>query len=121
LVKRSRERLENEINQFIVIVRDGMIIACAALYLYPEDGCAELACVATHQDYRGKNRGERILDEVRARAKEAGINRIFVLTTVTAHWFLEQGFEPADISALPAVKKELYNFQRNSKVFTLSV
>ncbi|MEC9430159.1 MAG: amino-acid N-acetyltransferase, partial [Pseudomonadota bacterium] len=48
-------------------------------------------------------------------------NSIFVLTTVTAHWFLEQGFEPADISALPAVKKELYNFQRNSKVFTLSV
>ena len=121
LVKRSRERLENEIHQFIVIVRDGMIIACAALYLYPEDGCAELACVATHQDYRGKNRGERILDEVRTRAKEAGINSIFVLTTVTAHWFLEQGFEPADISALPAVKKELYNFQRNSKVFTLSV
>ena len=49
------------------------------------------------------------------------INSIFVLTTVTAHWFLEQGFEPADISALPAVKKELYNFQRNSKVFTLTV
>ena len=77
--------------------------------------------MATHQDYRGKNRGERILDEVRVRAKEAGINRIFVLTTVTAHWFLEQGFEPADISALPEVKKELYNFQRNSKVFTLPV
>ena len=121
LVKRSRERLENEINQFIIIVRDGMIIACAALYLYPEDKCAELACVATHPDYRGKNRGERILDEVRSRAKEAGINSIFVLTTVTAHWFLEQGFEPADISALPEVKKELYNFQRNSKVFTLNV
>ena len=77
--------------------------------------------MATHQDYRGKNRGERILDEVRARAKEADIHSIFVLTTVTAHWFLEQGFEPADIGALPAVKKELYNFQRNSKVFTLSV
>lgn len=119
LVKRSRERLESEINQFIIIVRDGMIIACAALYLYPEDGCAELACVATHADYRGKNRGERILDEVRRRALEAGIERLFVLTTVTAHWFLDHGFEPADISALPAVKKELYNYQRNSKVFTL--
>jgi len=47
LVKRSLERLENEINQFVVIVRDGMIIACAALYLYPEDSSAELACVAT--------------------------------------------------------------------------
>ncbi|MEW9797387.1 amino-acid N-acetyltransferase [Alteromonas sp. CYL-A6] len=121
LVKRSRERLENEISQFIVIVRDGMIIACAALYLYPDDDCAELACVATHQDYRGKNRGERILDAVRERAKDAGISSIFVLTTVTAHWFLEHGFEPADISVLPAIKKELYNYQRNSKVFTLNV
>ena len=77
--------------------------------------------MATHPDYRGKNRGERILDEVKIRAREADINRVFVLTTVTAHWFLEQGFEHADISALPEVKKELYNFQRNSKVFTLNI
>ena len=121
LVKRSRERLESEINQFIVIVRDGMIIACAALYLYPEDGCAELACVATHPDYRGKNRGERILNEVKTRARQANIHKIFVLTTVTAHWFLEHGFEQADLSALPEVKKELYNYQRKSKVFTLNI
>lgn len=121
LVKRSRERLENEIERFIVIERDGMIIGCAALYLYPDDGCAELACVATHQDYRGKNRGERILDAVRERARAAGIRQLFVLTTVTAHWFLEQGFGEASVAALPAVKKELYNYQRNSKVFTLSL
>ena len=121
LVKRSRERLENEIDQFIVIVRDGMIIGCAALYLYPQDNCAELACVATHSDYRGKNRGERILEAVKQRAMENGINNLFVLTTLTAHWFLEQGFQPADISMLPGAKKELYNFQRNSKVFTLSL
>lgn len=121
LVKRSRERLENEINQFIVIVRDGMIIACAAVFLYPEDNCAELACVATHADYRGKNRGERILEEVKARALENNIDTLFVLTTLTAHWFLEHGFLPADLSALPAAKKELYNFQRSSKVFTLQL
>lgn len=121
LVKRSRERLENEINQFVVIVRDGMIIACAALYLYPEDSCAELACVATHPDYRGRNCGERILAEVLKRAKEANINTLFVLTTVTAHWFLDQGFKPASVDALPRGKQELYNFQRKSKVFTLDV
>ncbi len=121
LVKRSRERLESEINQFIVIVRDGMIIACAALYLYEDEGLAELACVATHPDYRGKNRGERILEAVTQRAVSAGINKLFVLTTVTAHWFLEQGFEQADVTALPSQKQELYNFQRNSKVFTLNI
>ena len=121
LVKRSRERLESEINQFVVIVRDGMIIACAALYLYEDEGLAELACVATHPDYRGKNRGERILEEVTQRAVNAGIDKLFVLTTVTAHWFLEQGFEQADVRALPSQKQELYNFQRNSKVFTLNL
>ncbi|QJR80541.1 amino-acid N-acetyltransferase [Alteromonas pelagimontana] len=121
LVKRSRERLESEINQFTVIVRDGMIIACAALYIYPADGSAELACVATHQDYRGKNRGDRILEELKKRALEAEVHTLFVLTTVTGHWFLEHGFVPADISALPTAKKELYNYQRNSKVYTLSL
>jgi amino-acid N-acetyltransferase len=98
-----------------------MIIACAALYLYPEDSCAELACVATHPDYRGRNCGERILAEVLKRAKEANINTLFVLTTVTAHWFLDQGFKPASVDALPRGKQELYNFQRKSKVFTLDV
>ena len=121
LVKRSRERLENEINQFIIIVRDGMIIACAALYMYPEEGKAELACVATHPDYRGKNRAERILEEVKRRALDAGINTLFVLTTLTAHWFLEHGFRAADLGELPQAKKELYNFQRNSKIFTLEL
>lgn len=119
LVKRSRERLENEIEHFSVIERDGMIIGCAALYIYPGDKCAELACVATHRDYRGKNRGERLLTKVGEYALAQNIKRIFVLTTVTAHWFLEQGFVETDLTALPEQKKQLYNFQRNSKVFEL--
>lgn len=120
LVKRSRERLEQEIAQFTVIERDGMIIACAALYPYP-DGFAEIACVATHTQYRGKNRGERLLEALSTQARLQDINTLFVLTTLTAHWFLEQGFIEADKDVLPAAKQELYNFQRNSKVFTLEI
>jgi amino-acid N-acetyltransferase len=37
LVRRSRERLETEINRFAVIERDGMIVGCAALYPLPAD------------------------------------------------------------------------------------
>ncbi|NMH60068.1 amino-acid N-acetyltransferase [Alteromonas ponticola] len=121
LVTRSRERLEQEIEHFFVIVRDGMIIACAALYLFSEERSGEIACVATHQEYRGKNRGERLLDAIKTSALELGLQNLFVLTTLTAHWFLEQGFVQADIDSLPASKKELYNFQRNSKVFKLTL
>lgn len=121
LVKRSREHLEQEIGQFTLIERDGMTIACAALYPYAEDKMAELACVATHNDYRGGNRGERLLDAVKLQAQEKGLESIFVLTTVTAHWFQEQGFVEASLDELPAKKKQLYNFQRKSKVFKLVV
>ncbi len=121
LVKRSRERLENEIDHFTVIERDGMIIACAALYPYPDESCGEVACVATHSDYRGKNRGERLLEALINEAQQSGLTTLFVLTTLTAHWFMEQGFQPGDVADLPTAKKELYNFTRNSKVFTLQV
>lgn len=117
LVKRSRELLENEIDHFTVIERDGMVVSCAALYPYPAHQTAEVACVATHPDYRGEDRGERLLSAMEQQALTCGIKRLFVLTTVTSHWFLEQGFSAASIDALPEAKQSLYNFQRNSKVF----
>jgi len=40
---------------------------------------------------------------------------------VTAHWFQEQGFVEVSLDELPTKKKQLYNFQRKSKVFKLAV
>jgi len=117
LVRRSRELLENEIQRFAIIERDGMVIACAALYPFPDDKTGELACVAVHPGYRKGERGAQLLAYVERRAKEQGLTRPFVLTTPTAHWFQQQGFEAAGVEALPGARKSLYNWQRNSKVF----
>ncbi|MCZ6831917.1 MAG: amino-acid N-acetyltransferase [Gammaproteobacteria bacterium] len=117
LLKRSRELLETEINHFRILERDGRIIACAALYPYPEYGSGEIACIVTHPDYRGSQRGERLLAELEADAARLGLHQVFVLTTQSAHWFLEQGFLEAERTQLPEQKKSLYNLQRNSKVF----
>jgi amino-acid N-acetyltransferase len=51
------------------------------------------------------------------RALAAGLKCLFVLTTQTAHWFLERGFKQGNLKALPIKRRELYNYQRNSKVF----
>ena len=117
LVKRSRELLETEISQFRLLERDGRIIACAALYPFPEDGCGEIACIVSHPDYRGGQRGRRLLTELELEARRQGLDRVFVLTTQTAHWFIEQGFSESTREALPGRKQALYNLQRNSKVF----
>ncbi|MGB1090636.1 MAG: amino-acid N-acetyltransferase [Oceanobacter sp.] len=116
LVRRSRELLETELNRFHVIERDGMITACAALYPYSQDS-AELACVAVHQEYRGGNRGQRLLEQIEQEARKREYKELFVLTTRTAHWFIEQGFVAGAVDQLPEERQKLYNFQRNSKVF----
>ena len=117
LVRRSRERLENEIDLFTVVELDGMMIGCAALYPFTEEGIGELACVAVHRQYQGGQRGDLILQHIEKRANRIGLDRLFVLTTHTAHWFRERGFEPACVDSLPKARQELYNWQRNSKVF----
>jgi amino-acid N-acetyltransferase len=116
LVKRSRELLEIEIEKFFVLKKEEMIIACAALYPYPDESTAELACVVIHPDYRKGNRGDRLIKHVAEHAQNLGLDSIFVLTTVSGMWFQEQGFLETNIEALPEGKKQLYNYQRNSKV-----
>ena len=46
-----------------------------------------------------------------------GTVQLFLLTTQTAHWFIEQGFVQGKLEDLPIARQELYNYQRNSKIF----
>ncbi len=117
LVRRSRERLETEIDRFYLTERDGRITACAALFCFPDEGMAELACVAVHPEYREHGRGDRLLVHMEKLARDCGIARLFVLTTQTAHWFRERGFEPSSLDSLPMQRQALYNYRRNSQVY----
>ena len=117
LVRRSRERLEMEIDRFSVLERDGTIIGCAALYPFPKEHLGELACVAVQPAYRNRGRADALLQFIERQARTQGLQRLFVLTTRTAHWFRERGFEPAEVADLPMQKQALYNWQRRSKVF----
>ncbi|MFA7316792.1 MAG: amino-acid N-acetyltransferase [Sulfuricella sp.] len=117
LVRRSRERLEMEIGRFTVLEYDGLIIGCAALYPFPEEQAAELACMAVSKDYRGAGRGEALFEYMQVQALGKGFRKLFVLTTRTAHWFVERGFTESGVETLPKAKQGLYNYQRRSKVF----
>jgi amino-acid N-acetyltransferase len=116
LVKRNRSLLESEIGRFVVIEHDGIVIACAALYPFPEERAGELAGLAVHPDFRNQGAGERLLKEIEIRARRMKLKRLVVLTTRAEHWFVERGFTETDIEALPAPKRALYNWQRRSVV-----
>jgi amino-acid N-acetyltransferase len=117
LVKRSRELLEMEIGRFAILEHDGVIAGCAALYPFAQERAGELACLAVHPDYRNSGAGDRLLRHIESKARAQSIRRLFVLTTRAAHWFVERGFVPAEVDALPQQKQQLYNYRRNSQVF----
>lgn len=117
LVKRGRGRLEREIGNFLVIEHDGVIVGCTALYPFAADKAAELACLAVAPDARDAGHGERLLHACEERARSLKIRKLFALTTRAEHWFLAQGFKPADPAALPGERQALYNWRRGSKVF----
>lgn len=117
LVRRNRELLEQEITRFILVEHDGVVVGSAALYPFSEERAGELACLAVAPEYRRAGIGEELLRRIEARARAAGLEKLYVLTTRTAHWFLERGFVEVSVDALPKQKRELYNYQRRSKVF----
>lgn len=115
LIKRSREQLELEIENFTLIKRDDNVIGCAALYDM-DNITAELACLVIHPDYRTGGRGDDLIKFITKVAQKKNLQQLLVLTTQSIDWFKERGFIMGKVDDLPAKKKALYNFQRNSKV-----
>ncbi|MEN9478673.1 MAG: hypothetical protein RLZZ298_68 [Pseudomonadota bacterium] len=115
LVHRPRELLEREIDHFSIMLHDGIIVGCAALYMHSDEE-AELACLAVSHEHREWGYGEQLMNRIERRARKSGIKRLIVLTTRTEHWFVERGFKVGTVDDLPAKKRDMYNYQRRSKV-----
>ena len=116
LVKRGRELIEREADYFSVIEHDGVIFGCAALYPFPAEKMAEMACLTVSPDSQAQGDGERLLKHLENRARAAGFRKLFVLTTRAAHWFLKRGFVNASLDDLPKDRQNMYNWQRKSLV-----
>src|SRR6185295_16754699 len=105
LVRRSRERLESEIERFVVAEYDGHIVGCAALYAFPDEKVGELAALAVQPDFRREGYGEALMREIETRARKLKLAKLFVLTTRASQWFLERGYHTAAIADLPRQKQ----------------
>lgn len=117
LVPRGRGVIERDIAAFSVIEHDKRIFGCAALHPYGDEKMGEMACLTVSPESQGLGDGERLLKHIEQRARRAGLNRLFVLTTRTAHWFLKRGFVAASIEQLPVAKQRSIDRSRNSQVY----
>ncbi|MDA1076706.1 MAG: amino-acid N-acetyltransferase [Proteobacteria bacterium] len=129
LVRRSRDRLEREVEHFMVADIDGIVVGCCACYPIKSDRTtAEVACVAVHPSHRTRvdlavddSLGKRLLTQAERRAAASGVTRLYILTTQAQDWFLAQGYKPASVDDLPGEKQALYNYQRKSSVMIKTI
>jgi amino-acid N-acetyltransferase len=116
LVRRQRTEIERDVANYTVIEHDGVIFGCVALYPYPEARTGEMAAITVSPQVQSQGDGERLLKRIEQRARAAGLDSIFVLTTRTMHWFIKRGFAPVDPDWLPEARKRKYNWDRRSLV-----
>ncbi|OAE26523.1 hypothetical protein AXG93_1406s1150 [Marchantia polymorpha subsp. ruderalis] len=117
LVDRPWNVLKQEIENYIVVERDGSIIACCALFPYENEKCGELAAFAVSPECRGSGLGSSLLEYVEKRAAELRLERIFVLTTRTSDWFVQRGFTECTVDILPETRRQRIDFARRSKYY----
>ncbi|KAK4790209.1 hypothetical protein SAY86_017513 [Trapa natans] len=117
LVPRTDEELLKALKAFIVVEREGQIIACAALFPYFDEKCGEVAAIAVSPECRAQGQGDKLLDYVEKKAYSIGLERLFLLTTRTADWFARRGFLECSIKSIPETRREKINLSSRSKVF----
>ena len=121
LVKRSRTEIERDLGTYTVIEHDVESVAWSALDPSREARIAEMAALTVSPQVQSQGDGERVLKRIEQRAKLAGLDSIFVLTTRTMHWFIKRGFEQVDPEWLPEARKRKYNWDRKSRVLVKNV
>ncbi|KAM3709128.1 hypothetical protein ACB094_02G149600 [Castanea mollissima] len=117
LVRRTDQELLEALDSFIVVEREGQIIACAALFPFFEEKCGEVAAIAVSPDCRGQGQGDKLLDYVERKAASLGLEMLFLLTTRTADWFVRRGFSECSFESIPEKKRRKINLSRKSKYY----
>ncbi|XP_010272929.1 PREDICTED: probable amino-acid acetyltransferase NAGS1, chloroplastic isoform X4 [Nelumbo nucifera] len=117
LVQRTDEELLKELDSFIIVEREGQIIACAALFPFFNEKCGEVAAIAVSPECRGQGQGDKLLDYIEKKALCLQLEKLFLLTTRTADWFVRRGFSECSIESIPEARRGKINLSRGSKYY----
>jgi len=123
LVARNYEDILSKIEDYRVMAIDDNVVGCVALHEYPEESCAEIACLYVKQSHEGHGYGIELVRHAEKVAKERGIPRVFALTNRAADFFSARlGYRAATVDDLPKKRREQFEASgRDSQVFSFSL
>src|SRR5262245_40700699 len=118
LLPRSRAAIERQIDDYYIFEVDRNPVACIALHAYPAEKKGELACLSVRPSHENQAIGRRMVQFVEDRAREAGLETLFALSTQAFNFFSSKGgFTTGTPDDLPPPRRERYEqSRRRSKV-----
>jgi amino-acid N-acetyltransferase len=109
LLAKQLVTLYEDVQEFWVAERDGVVLGCGALHVLWED-LAEIRTLAVHPDAVGQGIGQALVAQLVEHGRALGLRRLFVLT-FEKHFFSRFGFQI--IEGTP-VSAEVYVEMRRS-------
>jgi amino-acid N-acetyltransferase len=118
LVKRTRPMIEKQLGDYYIFEIDKNPVACVALHIYPEQKKGELACLYVSQSHENEGIGQKLIQFIETKAREAGLEELITLSTQAFTYFQSKGgFLEGTPEDLPPVRREKYEQSgRKSKV-----
>jgi amino-acid N-acetyltransferase len=92
----------------VVAVDGGRVVAAAAIERFGSAGLLRSVVVA--EDRRGGGLGRTIVTAAEDRARDLGLDELFLLTETAVEWFPRLGYEPVDRPEAAAVVGESIEF-----------
>lgn len=119
LVARTYEEIQSRLDDFRVLAIDGNVVGSVALHEYPQEGCAEVACLHVKRPHEGRGYGIELVRHAEELAHARGIPRLFALTNRAAGFFQHKlGYRCGTVDDLPEARKRQFEASgRDSQVF----
>ena len=109
LLAKQLVTLYEDVQEFWVVERDGVLVGCGALHVLWED-LAEIRTLAVHPDAVGQGVGQALVTRLVEQGRVLGLRRLFVLT-FEERFFSRNGFQKIDGTP---VSTEIYEEMRRS-------
>ncbi len=109
LLAKQLVTLYEDVQEFWVAERDGVLMGCGALHVLWED-LAEIRTLAVHPDAVGQGVGQALVTRLVEQGQVLGLRRLFVLT-FEERFFSRNGFQKIDGAP---VTTEVYEQMRRS-------
>ncbi|MBV8225607.1 MAG: amino-acid N-acetyltransferase [Verrucomicrobia bacterium] len=118
LIRRTRTEILSGIDDYWVLEIDRHIVGCVAMYTYPENKIAELACLYVSRANENQGLGRKLMSFVENLARQRGFVKLIALSTQAFMYFQQKGgFVEAGPEILPPARRARYDASgRNSRI-----